>query len=398
MMLLWQMATSNIDKAIEAYLDKLPPDVRSPTSSSAPLATNHSQAYSSAASPTHSAIFSTAQQVPAPRPATTALGSTLARIKDRKPSASQDINDNDLTMSFTPPCDVISLDAKLSMWHERHAGHGGALLRCCTTLSLTHVDTTENPAHALPIAIANSSETSESVWSCSASISQSLGTHSTASTADEYITASSNFAGTTYIPDPTYAAADHLHGPPCYEPACFVPQINYPEPFSYAHVARTTPYSQEYHQAGSSYRQPFLERYPHPNDSHSMHRHASLPIITSRPSGMRARVVHSKRQQHSHQEWSESHQRQFSSSSTWTSANRSASLTTLQSTSIILREIVLEPAHHNKRPELYKTELCRSYSEFGVCKYGLRCQYAHGLEELLPKGTDAKGLTISIPF
>lgn len=30
----------------------------------------------------------------------------------------------------------------------------------------------------------------------------------------------------------------------------------------------------------------------------------------------------------------------------------------------------------------YKTELCRPYEEFGVCKYGDKCQFAHGMAEL----------------
>lgn len=30
----------------------------------------------------------------------------------------------------------------------------------------------------------------------------------------------------------------------------------------------------------------------------------------------------------------------------------------------------------------YKTELCRPYEEFGVCKYGDKCQFAHGPNEL----------------
>lgn len=30
----------------------------------------------------------------------------------------------------------------------------------------------------------------------------------------------------------------------------------------------------------------------------------------------------------------------------------------------------------------YKTELCRPYEEFGVCKYGDKCQFAHGMNEL----------------
>ncbi|XP_050308321.1 protein TIS11 isoform X2 [Anthonomus grandis grandis] len=30
----------------------------------------------------------------------------------------------------------------------------------------------------------------------------------------------------------------------------------------------------------------------------------------------------------------------------------------------------------------YKTELCRPFEEFGVCKYGDKCQFAHGFAEL----------------
>lgn len=30
----------------------------------------------------------------------------------------------------------------------------------------------------------------------------------------------------------------------------------------------------------------------------------------------------------------------------------------------------------------YKTELCRPYEEFGMCKYGDKCQFAHGVAEL----------------
>uniref|UniRef100_A0A8C8DNC8 mRNA decay activator protein ZFP36 n=1 Tax=Oryzias sinensis TaxID=183150 RepID=A0A8C8DNC8_9TELE len=37
------------------------------------------------------------------------------------------------------------------------------------------------------------------------------------------------------------------------------------------------------------------------------------------------------------------------------------------------------PPHISTR---YKTELCRTYEESGSCKYGAKCQFAHGLEEL----------------
>eukprot|EP01088_Endostelium_zonatum_P000658 TRINITY_DN108_c0_g5_i1.p1 TRINITY_DN108_c0_g5~~TRINITY_DN108_c0_g5_i1.p1 ORF type:complete len:363 (-),score=91.92 TRINITY_DN108_c0_g5_i1:110-1198(-) len=33
---------------------------------------------------------------------------------------------------------------------------------------------------------------------------------------------------------------------------------------------------------------------------------------------------------------------------------------------------------------LYKTELCRSYEDTGSCRYGTKCQFAHGLAELRP--------------
>jgi len=34
------------------------------------------------------------------------------------------------------------------------------------------------------------------------------------------------------------------------------------------------------------------------------------------------------------------------------------------------------------RQSLYKTELCRSFSETGSCRYGHKCQFAHGEHEL----------------
>ncbi|KAI8082820.1 uncharacterized protein BX664DRAFT_284558, partial [Halteromyces radiatus] len=35
-----------------------------------------------------------------------------------------------------------------------------------------------------------------------------------------------------------------------------------------------------------------------------------------------------------------------------------------------------------KKSHLYKTEYCRNWSELGVCRYGKKCRYAHGDEEL----------------
>ncbi|WUR03817.1 CCCH-type Zn-finger protein [Vairimorpha necatrix] len=37
---------------------------------------------------------------------------------------------------------------------------------------------------------------------------------------------------------------------------------------------------------------------------------------------------------------------------------------------------------NNKKVQLYKTEICRSHSEIGYCKYGTKCQFAHALSEL----------------
>jgi len=34
------------------------------------------------------------------------------------------------------------------------------------------------------------------------------------------------------------------------------------------------------------------------------------------------------------------------------------------------------------KSSLYKTELCKRFSEFGNCRYGAKCQFAHGLAEL----------------
>ncbi|KAM4742855.1 mRNA decay activator protein ZFP36L1 [Anableps anableps] len=39
----------------------------------------------------------------------------------------------------------------------------------------------------------------------------------------------------------------------------------------------------------------------------------------------------------------------------------------------------MPPPHISSR---YKTELCRTFEESGTCKYGAKCQFAHGLDEL----------------
>lgn len=40
------------------------------------------------------------------------------------------------------------------------------------------------------------------------------------------------------------------------------------------------------------------------------------------------------------------------------------------------------PSANNRKLNLYKTELCRSWEEKGTCRYGPKCQFAHGEDEL----------------
>jgi hypothetical protein len=42
----------------------------------------------------------------------------------------------------------------------------------------------------------------------------------------------------------------------------------------------------------------------------------------------------------------------------------------------------------------YKTELCRSYHETGLCKYGEKCQFAHGYHEIRSLNRHPKYKTI----
>lgn len=41
-----------------------------------------------------------------------------------------------------------------------------------------------------------------------------------------------------------------------------------------------------------------------------------------------------------------------------------------------------EHLHHNNGQNLYKTELCRSFMETNTCRYGIKCQFAHGRHEI----------------
>ena len=40
------------------------------------------------------------------------------------------------------------------------------------------------------------------------------------------------------------------------------------------------------------------------------------------------------------------------------------------------------PSANNRKLGLYKTELCRSWEEKGTCRYGPKCQFAHGEDEI----------------
>ena len=43
-----------------------------------------------------------------------------------------------------------------------------------------------------------------------------------------------------------------------------------------------------------------------------------------------------------------------------------------------------------QEPQLYKSELCRSWQETGICRYGNKCQFAHGFDELRLRCRDPK--------
>lgn len=45
-------------------------------------------------------------------------------------------------------------------------------------------------------------------------------------------------------------------------------------------------------------------------------------------------------------------------------------------------DLPIKDYFYNKKMQLYKTEICRSHSEMGYCKYGNKCQFAHDMNEL----------------
>lgn len=58
----------------------------------------------------------------------------------------------------------------------------------------------------------------------------------------------------------------------------------------------------------------------------------------------------------------------------------------------------LGPSPSNKKAELYKTELCRSWTDSGYCRYEGKCQFAHGHVEMRPvppaRGGHARAMSI----
>ena len=41
---------------------------------------------------------------------------------------------------------------------------------------------------------------------------------------------------------------------------------------------------------------------------------------------------------------------------------------------------------------MYKREMCKNWAEAGFCRYGVKCQYAHGVEELTVDCDSSQGM------
>lgn len=73
----------------------------------------------------------------------------------------------------------------------------------------------------------------------------------------------------------------------------------------------------------------------------------------------------------------------YASSSSSESESDCLSSPTPSSSSAATSPGQLAPRHRDRRTnELFKTELCKNYTELRMCKYGESCQFAHGPEEL----------------
>lgn len=81
---------------------------------------------------------------------------------------------------------------------------------------------------------------------------------------------------------------------------------------------------------------------------------------------------------------------QISSNRHWNSKNLDFGHTQKKATKFPAPEISIENESESSSDEetttlnLYKTEPCRSFEETGSCRYGLKCQFAHGKVELRP--------------
>jgi Zinc finger C-x8-C-x5-C-x3-H type (and similar) len=53
------------------------------------------------------------------------------------------------------------------------------------------------------------------------------------------------------------------------------------------------------------------------------------------------------------------------------------------------------PSANNRKLGLYKTELCRSWEEKGTCRYGPKCQFAHGEDEVRKVSRHPKVVPVS---
>jgi hypothetical protein len=60
----------------------------------------------------------------------------------------------------------------------------------------------------------------------------------------------------------------------------------------------------------------------------------------------------------------------------------SAPLNKSQYYASVVESVSEETNSSNKKPNLYKTELCRTWEETGACRYNSKCQFAHGAAEL----------------
>lgn len=71
-------------------------------------------------------------------------------------------------------------------------------------------------------------------------------------------------------------------------------------------------------------------------------------------------------------------------------ASKSMNTQSAPSLTAAMREMALQDAAGRSieselsQQSLYKTELCRSFEETGSCRYGAKCQFAHGRAELRP--------------